>query len=69
MKKRMRRLFLQAMEGDSRAFCKLGILFIRGKAGQRDVKLGDFFCEKPLNWEMRRRIFCIIGFFPEKEGN
>ena len=67
MKKRMRRLFLQAMEGDSRAFCKLGILSIRGKAGRRDVKLGRLFLRKAVELGNEEAYFLYHRLFSRKK--
>lgn len=63
----MRRLFLQAMEGDSRAFCKLGILCIRGKAGQRDVRLGRLFLRKAIELGDEEAYFWYHFLFSRKK--
>ena len=67
MKRKMRRLLIQTLEGSSEACFQLGMLLLLGKGCRRARRLGRLFLEKAMDRGSEKAYFCYHHFFSRKE--
>ena len=57
MKRKMRRLLIQTLEGSSEACFQLGMLLLLGKGCIRDRRMGRLFLEKAMDMVSEQAYF------------